>query len=54
MAKNQDFTTPHANNQDDWAKLKPFRDPVSGKVLPQNPQGEPSPVGSPTKNQPGY
>lgn len=29
-----------------WATQKPFRDPITGKVLPQNPQGEASPVGS--------
>lgn len=26
--------------------MKPFRDPITGKVVPQNPQGEASPVGS--------
>jgi hypothetical protein len=32
---------------EDWAgNLKKFRDPVSGKVLEQNPQGNAYPVGS--------
>jgi len=35
-----------SQGNDEWAKLKPFKDPVSGKVVPQNPQGEASPVGS--------
>jgi hypothetical protein len=34
-------------NSDAWTTGKPnFRDPVSGKVLPQTPEGNPSPVGS--------
>jgi hypothetical protein len=34
-------------NSDAWAKnMEKFRDPVSGKVLPQTPEGNPSPVGT--------
>ncbi|MCG2665885.1 hypothetical protein ACFPFP_02940 [Bradyrhizobium sp. GCM10023182] len=50
MAK--DFKTPHAENQDAWARIKPFKDPVSGKQLntigdgrPQS-QVNPRPVGA--------
>ena len=32
--------SPHQPD-DAWARLKPFRDPVTGKIVPQNPPGEP-------------
>ena len=30
-----------AQPDDKWARLKDFKDPITGKVVPQNPQGEP-------------
>jgi hypothetical protein len=34
-------------NSDAWANnMEKFRDPVTGKVVPQNPQGDASPLGS--------
>jgi hypothetical protein len=34
-------------NSDSWASnMERFRDPVTGKVVPQTPEGKPSPVGT--------
>ena len=44
MAKDNDWQKPHSDMGN--TPLKPFRDPVTGKVVPQNPQGEARPVGS--------
>jgi hypothetical protein len=35
-----------SQGNDQWSKLKDFKDPVTGKVVPQTPEGEPSPVGT--------
>ncbi len=43
MAKQEGW---QRGSRGDDIKLNNFRDPVSGKVLPQNPQGETRPVGS--------
>jgi hypothetical protein len=38
-----------SQGNDEWSKLKSFKDPVTGKTLPQNPQGDASPVGTGVK-----
>ena len=43
MAKQEGW---QRGSRGDEVKLQNFRDPVTGKVVPQNPQGEPRPVGS--------
>jgi hypothetical protein len=52
VAKKQKWET--AGDRDEkWAwNIERFKDPVTGKVVPQNPQGEASPVGT-GLNKPG-
>jgi hypothetical protein len=46
MVKKQEWETA-GDRDENWAKrIERFRDPVTGKVVPQNPQGEASPDGT--------